>query len=518
MNKYISRKEAKEKYYNSRKVKKHNRRFIKEELTNSKSLLDDINGYSLDYNQRLAVITNEENVLVIAGAGSGKTLTIVGKVRYLIERLGISKGEILCISFTNASTNSLKSSLLKNYDYDIDVFTFHKLALDIIKSDNKNVKITNSDTLEYIIDEFFYSNMSEIDLLKKENKDKYVQLKILIITFINLFKSNNYTASKFDLFLKKVRKKEEYILLKIIKHIYIEYQTELNSKCEVDFNDMINYAIDIVKNKDYIKKYKYIIIDEYQDTSYTKYKLIKAIKNITEAKLFAVGDDFQSIYRFTGCDLDIFLKFNKYYGYSKVIKIENTYRNSKELIKVAGSFIMKNRNQIRKKLYSNKSVYRPIKIIYFKNIKDSFLKLINIINTPILLLGRNNKDIYKVLGDEFELLNDGNVIYKKNENIKIRYMTVHKSKGLEEENVIIINLGDNVLGFPSKIKNSEILRFVLNDKDIYPYEEERRLFYVALTRTKNNVYLLVNRNNESIFVKELKKRYRFNIQIINELI
>ena len=518
MEKYISKLEIKQNNLSKRKIKKQNKKFIKEELINSKTLLDNINGYSLDHNQRIAVITNEENNLVIAGAGSGKTLTIVGKVRYLIERLNIDKSEILCISFTNDSVNSLKKALLKNYNYDTDVFTFHKLALNIIKDNNKNISICDSNTLEYIIDEFFYGKMPNLNMLKKENKDDYIQFKNLIITFINLFKSNDYSVDKFNIFIKKCNNKKEYILLKIIKSIYLEYQSELKSRCEVDFNDMINDATNILKNNSNIKKYKYIIIDEYQDTSYTKYQLIKYIKEKTKAKLFVVGDDFQSIYRFTGCNLDIFLKFDQYYGYSKIMKIENTYRNSKELIKVAGNFIMKNKKQMKKKLYSNKSNKKPIKIIYYKDIKKIFIKLITKINTPILILGRNNKDIYKLLDDNFELLNDGSIIYKNNIDIKMKYMTVHKSKGLEEENVIIINLESGTLGFPSKIKNNEILRFVLNNKDIYPYEEERRLFYVALTRTKNNVYLLVDKKKESIFVKELIKKYRFNIQKINELI
>ena len=303
---------------------------------------------------------------------------------------------------------------------------------------------------------------------------------------------------------------QEFILLKIIKEIYFEYEEELSSTGKVDFNDMINKAIDIVKNNGYIKKYKYIIIDEYQDTSYTKYLLINEIKKKTNSKLFVVGDDFQSIYRFTGCNLDIFLNFNKYYEYSKILKIVNTYRNSNELINIAGNFVMKNKKQLRKKLVSNKNILNPIEIIYSKNLKKSLLRLIDKINTPILLLGRNNKDIYKY----FNSINtDGTLKYN---NKTIRYLTVHKSKGLEEENVIIINLENNILGFPSKIENNKILRFVLNDKDSYPYEEERRLFYVALTRTKNKVYLLVDKNNESIFVKELIKNNKKNIIIKNE--
>lgn len=453
------------------------------------NILDNINGYPLDKYQRKAVLCKKENVLVVAGAGSGKTLTIIGKIRYLIEELKINKEDILCISFTNDTVNSLKNNLLK-YNYDIDVYTFHKLSLEIIRNNNKDISICESDLLAYIVDEFFYRN------IKIRDKEIYLRLKNLIITFINLFKSNNYNLDKFDEIFNNLKYSNEYILLKIIKEIYIEYQEELNSTYKVDFNDMINEGINILKNKGYIKPYKYIIIDEYQDTSFTKYNLIKEIKKITNAKLFVVGDDFQSIYRFTGCNLDIFIKFKKYYKNSKILKIKNTYRNSQELINIAGSFIMKNKNQIKKKLLSNKRIDKPIRIIYTTNIKSTFKKLINKIDTDILVLGRNNSDMYKVMDSQTD---------------KVKFLTVHKSKGLEEENVIIINLEDNILGFPSKIENHKILKYVLNEKDMYPYEEERRLFYVALTRTKNYVYLIVDKNNQSIFVKEIIKNNRKNI-------
>ena len=264
---------------------------------------------------------------------------------------------------------------------------------------------------------------------------------------------------------------------------------------------MINNSIKIIKNNGYIKSYKYIIIDEFQDTSKMKYELIKEIISKTKSKLFAVGDDFQSIYRFTGCNLDIFVNFKKYFKYSKIVKIKNTYRNSYELINIAGNFIMKNKNQIHKSLYSKKRIKKPIILIYTNNYKKTLYELITKINTKILILGRNNNDIYEI--DPYFVQNE-----------KVRYLTVHKSKGLEEENVIIINNEDKVLGFPSKIENNNIIKYVLNDKDLYPYEEERRLFYVALTRTKNYVYLIVNKYNQSIFIDELLKDYKKYINII----
>lgn len=260
------------------------RKITKEYLFKSKELLDNVNGYSLDKKQRLAVIDSSNSALLLAGAGSGKTLTIVGKIRYLIEILKIKKEDILCISFTNDSVNSLKNVLLKNYNYDIDVSTFHKLALNILK-DNKNiVNIASSDELDYIITEYFYSNFSGLNILEK--KKEFYELKKLIGTFINLFKSNNYDYIKFDEILKRLKYGNDYIFIKIVREIYLEYMSELKSKNEVDFNDMINDAIKVLNKGGKIKSYKYIIIDEYQDTSLTKYNLIKTIKNKTQENYF----------------------------------------------------------------------------------------------------------------------------------------------------------------------------------------------------------------------------------------
>ena len=179
-----------------------------------------------------------------------------------------------------------------------------------------------------------------------------------------------------------------------------------------------------------------------------------------------------------------------------------------ELIKIAGSFVMKNKKQLRKKLKSNIHLDNPIQIIYYNNKKEMFKKLVlkiyNETNKEIMVIGRNNSDINSVIDDDF-ILNKENLVFLKNKNICIKYYTAHRSKGLECDNVIIINIEDKVLGFPSQLEENKILKYVLNQKEYYPYEEERRLFYVALTRTKNRVYLLVPNIRESIFVKEIKK-------------
>lgn len=500
-----------------------------------------INGYNLDNEQTKIVLDESKYLLVVAGAGSGKTLTILGKIGYLLKEKKIDKEEILCISFTKKASTSLEEKIEKEFNLKVPVFTFHKLALEILK--DNNYKITDPNTLDNIIHLYFYETVLnypyQIKLILKyfdikitnNYKEKYINyisnnervIQILeksILTFISLFKCNNYNINDYKIFFKKIKltlsyKKylKEKIFLLLTLNIYLLYKQELDQNNEIDFDDMIINATNKVKEK-YNKKIKYIIIDEYQDTSLIRFNLIKEIINKTNSNLMVVGDDFQSIYRFTGCDIDLFINFKKYFVSANILKIENTYRNSQELIKIAGDFVMKNKKQLRKNLKSNKHLEYPVNIIFYTNIKEKIKSLIiNIYNKThkeIMILGRNNNDINYVLDQDF-ILKEDIIIYKKNPSIKIIYLTVHKSKGLESENVIIINLINNYLGFPSQIKNEKILRLVSNNYDRYPYSEERRLFYVALTRTKNYVYLLVPKTNYSIFIKELI-RYK-NIKI-----
>ncbi len=509
---------------------------------------DKICGYYLDEQQQAIVLDNSKYLLVVAGAGSGKTLTILGKINYLIKYKQLLSEEILCISFTKASSDSLKQKIKNEFNIDMPVYTFHKLSLKILQLGKINYHIADPNLLDMIVDNFFridilnsnyhmqlillyfkkitVGNIRE-NYLKflEENQDNIKILKRLTITFIHLFKCNNNTLQDFSKFLMSSKRKilnfnyrKEKILLTIFLNIYLLYETYLNNNQELDFDDMISKATYYVQENELNFHYKYIIIDEYQDTSMVRFLLIKEILNKTNANLMVVGDDFQSIYRFTGCDLAMFINFKEYFNNSKILKIENTYRNSQELIKVAGNFVMKNKAQINKQLKSFKTNPKPIKLVYYKEPKQTFSKiLLNIFQEtgkPIMVLGRNNNDIFNYINENWSF-NDWKLIYKYNKSVQAYFLTTHKSKGLEEENVIIINLCDDVLGFPSKLKDDKILRYVSNNNEKFLFSEERRLFYVALTRTKNCVYLLAPLKKSSNFIKELIRDYFDYIEVIN---
>ena len=435
-----------------------------------------INGYELDKAQVKAVTSKRQRILVLAGAGSGKSLTIIGRVKYLIHELNVNPKDILCISFTNDAVNNLKNDLNEK---EVDVMTFHKLALKVI---GRKKEILTQDMLTDVIMDTF-SNDTLFGLFGMSKKDMYV----LVRTFINLFKSNNYNLDMFYKFINRANKKDK-ILLKEIMKCYICYESYLKKENLLDFNDMINEGIKMLDSSNV--RYKYIIIDEYQDTSVTKFNFIRKLIKLSNASFFAVGDDFQSIYRFTGATLKVITNFKTTFPFGKVFKLKNTYRTPDEIINVAGKFIMKNKMQIRKKLKSTNKLKGSIEVVYYENLNNKINEIIikNKIDN-LFILSRNNNDLKEV----------------KVDNISLRKMTIHKSKGLQANYVFVIGLNNNKNGFPNKVKDHEILKYVNNYKEYYPYEEERRLFYVALTRCKKKVYLFVPNNNESIFIKELKR-------------
>lgn len=435
---------------------------------------------------QLNTIKYLDNMLVLAGAGCGKTFCIIKKIEYLKKKFNVLDEEILIVSFTNESVNDLKRKL-NNY---IDIFTFHKLALNII---NKDYKLVNDFLLSFIIDEYFnaftsksekkklckcFFNLNYNNLIKNRN---FQSFKKMIFTYIKLIKANNLNLD----YLKTVYKEEKDIcFITIIIKIYQIYEFEKKSQNKIDLDDLIILASKVKKNF----KYKYIFVDEFQDTSQIRFNLIKNIYDNSNSKLYFYGDDFQSIYHFSGCNLNIMLNLDDYIKNIKIFKLKTTFRNSQELINIANNFIMKNKSQIKKEMLSLKRFDNPIEIIYFDNPKLAFKKLIDKLDiSKILILGRNTNDIFT---------------YTDQSNIK--YLTVHKSKGLEAENIILLNVSDDIYGFPNKLKNYYLLDKI-NKCDEIKYAEERRLFYVALTRTKNKVYILTPRKNPSIFIKELKK-------------
>lgn len=362
-----------------------------------------------------------------------------------------------------------------------------------INSDNMLLELEKK-----LIKNNFYLNKRTLEEIYKNYRKTYFfdfsNFVYFCTDFIQQLKIKNINI---DTFNKEKLTKRSKLFLNIIEKIYKYYEDYLNANNLIDFEDMLNKATKVVSKINY----KYIIIDEYQDVSNQRFALIKKISDNNDVKITCVGDDFQAIFSFSGSSIDLFTDFEKYFGYCSKLKITNTYRNSQELINIAGRFVMRNPNQIKKQLHSCKHLSKPVIICYTKNQIEELKKILNQIdsNKKILILGRYNFLKNEILKEkDFSSFND-KIIYSKKE-MDLTFLSVHSSKGLGFDEVIILNMSDDVYGFPSKIENDEVMSLLGYDNNL---EEERRLFYVALTRTKNHVYLIADKDEPSCFVKEI---------------
>lgn len=366
------------------------------------------------------------------------------------------------------------------------------------------------------------TNKEILGILRKKEKKKLESLEKLLATFIRLYKSNNYPDERFDFFIAQrddnvARDKRNKTFLELARRVYRLYERKLAENHLYDFNDMINRATEIVRHLPCGSlPYKYVIVDEYQDASVARMKLLKAVLENTGAHLFCVGDDWQSIYRFAGSDLSLFTEFGKYFGDAFAqMRIENTYRNSQELLDIMSRFVLRNPGQLSKTLKSSLHTTFPVRVMWFEGKSREAEVLDQTIGTiavelagksgEVLLLGRNQYDEKPVRDSKILKARGGDGVYVAPSlpNITFRFLTVHKSKGLEGDYVILLNAQDDVLGFPTRIADDPILQLVQHGDETFEYAEERRLFYVALTRTRNWVFVLAPAKGYSPFVAEL---------------
>lgn len=370
--------------------------------------------------------------------------------------------------------------------------------------------------------------------LADNEENKYIfRLTLLICNFISNFKTQGYQLEQFDKFRASTKNIRTDLFLEICSICYLEYQKALKENHCIDFQDMINESADII-HKRLISRdlldFKYIIVDEYQDISRQRYNLIRELSQLCHAKIVAVGDDWQSIYAFSGSILPLFTRFSQEVSYAQELKITHTYRNAQEIIDIAGTFIQKNSNQIKKELISPKRISNPVIIRTYSEdpierqkggryyslaveVEKAIEDIIKYNNqeikhrvTSILLIGRYGFDArHLCVSSNFTYDEKTGKIYstKYSKQVKLQFLTAHSSKGLSAENVIIINAKDEIYGFPSKVDDDPILNLVVSNDQSYNYAEERRLFYVALTRTKNRVFIITPEKRPSEFIKEL---------------
>lgn len=647
-----------------------------------------VEGHNLDEQQINCILEEAHNHLVIAGAGTGKTTTIVGYVKYLIKMKICQPNEILMLSFTNKSAEEMKNRIKAETYIDMDIYTFHKLGVQIISGvEGKKCTVYSASIQNYVknniskhladenylklfisycmtsptksADEFEFKSKKEYDeyiqntspvTIKGEPVKSYCELEIANFLYSNgisyTYEKNyeydladkGYSGYKPDFYLDDygiyieffaVNKEgrvpdwfeakagktpsETYIdgikwkrethrnynttlvevsyadkqcgrmlenlkdklqklgvkfypktdaelweciqrennalisgvteligtiithvksngetigqlmeksiflrfapILKLAEPIFNDYTEMLRSTNQIDFNDMINRAADYVADGLCTHDYKYVIVDEYQDMSEARYHLLHEMRQKSDFDLFCVGDDWQSIYRFTGSDISYILDFEKYWGKTVISKIETNYRFGKQLIDISGKFIMKNPAQIKKDLKSN-TVEKSYPLSFIEAYNNEYLmkfmaervrKLEK--GSSVFFIGRYTSDKNMFNNSEFGQQADDAIVLPDRTDLKMKFITAHKSKGLQADHVFILNNSNGIKGFPSRIQDDPIVSLLLKNSDTYPFAEERRLYYVAMTRARKKVWLLIPQNKVGLFAQEFKSDY-----------
>lgn len=359
------------------------------------------------------------------------------------------------------------------------------------------------------------------NMLVSRNRQLEKTVFTLLLSFITLMKANEKTIDGLleetkprDGQLTSVREqRNRYILTEIIKPFYESYEAELAKNYEIDFTDAIIQATQICREGLW-KQYDYILVDEFQDISIDRYKLLQALRSDKpKTKLYCVGDDWQSIFRFAGSDMSLFYEFEKYFGFTEICKIETTYRFHQPLIDKSSEFVMKNSEQKEKTIRTPEGDMKHTYLNFVKceseddSVKNKVEEIVASLpkDEDVLLMGRYNYDAMSV-GFTGKINNNDNRIKVKIAGREIFFLSVHSAKGLEADHVILVNCNQGAYGFPSLIEDDPILDFVLSKSESYPFAEERRLFYVAMTRAKKRMYILYDQQRPSPFISEFMLR------------
>lgn len=329
----------------------------------------------------------------------------------------------------------------------------------------------------------------------------------LLATFVTLMKTSGKTIEKVqDEVERRGDERCQFIVRRIMAPVARRYTEILQSQNLNDFTDLIVRATSLCESSSG-GKYDCIVVDEFQDISMDRCNFLKALrKGNPPAQLYCVGDDWQSIYRFSGSDMNLFNHFDTYFGKTDINKIETTYRFGNPLVKMSAAFIQRNPAQIRKNIHPYSPAART-DVEFVDYTPNSFARQLEEIvamvpaDKSVFMLGRYSYDDH-LLSKNFKQVRQRDGQFFIVGVREVEFMTIHKSKGLEADYVVLLNCNNGSFGFPSTIADDPVLKYVMGDKEEYLFGEERRLFYVAVTRAKVKTVVMYHKYKPSVFVIE----------------
>ena len=335
---------------------------------------------NLNKSQKDAVLCIDGPLLIVAGAGSGKTKVLTSRIAHILRENKAFPNEILSVTFTNKAAREMQnrvSKILNNKEIGLPwLGTFHSICAKILRRHAKAVNLNQNFT---IIDQDDQSRLIK-SICNAENIDIKKISPNFIISLINKWKNLGWYPE--NVILKKNDTLEKNLL-----KIYKIYQSKLIDLNACDFGDLILHCVSIFeRNRDinemYSKNFKYILVDEYQDTNFIQSKWLKLLTKNHE-NICCVGDDDQSIYSWRGAEIKNFLEFDKMFKNTKIIKLEENYRSTQNILNVASELISNNENRMGKTLNSNQSQGELINLNCFKNGKDEATGISKILENKI---------------------------------------------------------------------------------------------------------------------------------------
>lgn len=504
-------------------VRARNKQWSAEQIAQHQDFFRAIESSPLNDAQCQAAVNGDKSVLVLAGAGSGKTSVLVARAGWLLYRGEAVGQQILLLAFGRQAAQEMDLRIRDRLKVDsIHALTFHALALQVIREGSKKAPaISNLESdprarRKMLIAQWRkqcsekkaqakgWRQWMEEELQWQVPAEDYWQddalanrLVIRLERWIGLMRSHGGRQAEMieqapeairDLFGKRIR-----LLSPLLK----AWKQALKAEGAVDFAGLIHQAVDILRKGRFISPWKHILVDEFQDLSPQRAALLDALcAQNSNSCLFAVGDDWQAIYRFSGAELSLTTAFADRFDGGEPVALDTTYRFNQRIGDIANRFVQRNPQQLAKPLNSlTKGSKKSVQMLPDTQL-TALLDKLSGFATPdqrILVLARYHH-LRPAILDKAATRWPG---------LQLDFMTFHASKGQQADYVIILGLSAGKDGFPAAARESVIEQVLLPQPEAFPDAEERRLLYVALTRAKQQEWLLYSVEQPSPFIAEL---------------
>lgn len=501
----------------------HNQAFTETMLAQYSAFFEHIESSPLNPAQARAVVNGERSLLVLAGAGSGKTSVLVARAGWLITRGEAAAEQILLLAFGRKAAQEMDERICERLNTDaISAQTFHALALHIIQQGSKKVptisKLENDTAARQALlircwqqqcqekkaqakgwrqwlEEEMGWQVPEGDYWRNEKLQK--RLAGRLDRWVGLMRMHGGSQAEMIAAAPEEVRERFGKRVKLMAPLLKAWKSALKDENAVDFSGLIHQAINVLEKGRFVSPWKHILVDEFQDISPQRAALLAALRQQnSQTTLFAVGDDWQAIYRFSGAQLSLTTAFNHYFGEGDLCALDTTYRFNGRIGEIANRFIQQNPHQLSKPLNSLTAGDKKAVTLLTDDQLDALLDKLSGYAKPderILILAR------------YHHLKPASLEKAATRwpHLQIDFMTMHASKGQQADYVIVLGLQQGQDAFPAPARESVMEQALLPQEEDFPDAEERRLLYVALTRARTRVWLLYSKETPSVFVEAL---------------